>query len=247
MKIPSAEVMCGDLIEIEKDQRIAVDAILVSANDMSCDEADLTGEPEARYKTVVTDENKDVEDVCPFVFKGAVTKTGFGTALVTGVGYHTNSGKADKAMEFEEDTTPLQSKLHRIATAVGYLGMTAALMTFLALMVRLVLIIFVGEGRELSDPENISAILDAVIITIAITLMAVPEGLPLAVSISLGFSVGDLQEEGNLVRKMDASETMGSIDQICTDKTGTLTANVMTVQSFWCEDVVRDNEKIDMN
>lgn len=247
MKIPSAEVVTGDLIEIEKDQRIAIDGILVAANDMSCDEADLTGEPEARYKTVVTDENKDVEDVCPFVFKGAVTKTGFGTALVTAVGYHTNSGKADHAMEFEAEPTPLQTKLHRIATAVGYLGMTAAGATFLALMVRLVLIIFVGEGRELSDPENISAILDAVIITIAITLMAVPEGLPLAVSISLGFSVGDLQEEGNLVRKMDASETMGSIDQICTDKTGTLTANVMTVQSFWCEDVVRDADRTDMN
>jgi len=243
-KIPSEDVVVGDIIEIEKDMRIVADGVLISSNDMSCEESDLTGEPESRYKAVLTQENAK-DDPCPFVFRGCVTKTGFGKAIVTAVGYHTNSGKGDKAMDFEEEETPLQLKLERIATNVGKVGVFSAIATFLALIIRLIFEIWVTSSRDVDDPENWTKVIDAVIMTIAIILMAVPEGLPLAVAISLGYSVDELGEKGNLVRKIDASETMGSIDQICTDKTGTLTANVMTVQDLYMGDKMNPGAKFD--
>ena len=93
--IPSVDVVVGDIIEIEKDRRIATDCILIHANDMSCEEADLTGESESRYKSHVTGDNFE-RNPCPFLFRGTITKTGTGRAVVVAVGERTNTGKAEK-------------------------------------------------------------------------------------------------------------------------------------------------------
>jgi len=127
-----------------------------------------------------------------------------------------------------------------VVEIIGWIGITAALFTCLAMCIRLAIEIWGTGTREFNDKKNIPYLLKAVIIGISIVVMAVPEGLPMAVSISIAFSVKDLQKEGNLVRKPDATETMGGCHYICTDKTGTLTTNIMTVQSVWLA-----GEKID--
>jgi len=91
----------------------------------------------------------------------------------------------------------------------------------------------------------VTDLLNALIIAVSVVVMAVPEGLPMAVSIAIAFSVNDLQKEGNLVRKPDATETMGGCHYICTDKTGTLTTNCMTVRSIWLGGEKADGEKLD--
>lgn len=136
-------------------------------------------------------------------------------------------------MDFEDDPTPLQEKLEKVVEIIGWIGIAAASLTFVAMVIRLVCDIFLSKSVELNDPDNLNRLLNALIIAISVVVMAVPEGLPMAVSIAIAFSVKDLQEEGNLVRKPDATETMGGCHYICTDKTGTLTTNVMTVQSCW--------------
>jgi len=98
--------------------------------------------------------------------------------------------------------------------------------------------IFWEQERSLTDNQNIADVLNAFILGITIVVVAIPEGLPLAVTIGLAFSVGKMQEENNLVRSMKSSETMGNANEICTDKTGTLTMNVMQVMEAYFEDEV---------
>jgi len=120
-----------------------------------------------------------------------------------------------------------------VVQVIGWIGISAAILTFLALLIRVAIRIWVTEEILFNDKENVAKLLDAIIIGISIIVMAVPEGLPMAVSISIAYSVKDLQTMGNLVRKPDATETMGGCHYICTDKTGTLTTNVMTVKEVW--------------
>jgi len=120
-----------------------------------------------------------------------------------------------------------------VVEVIGWIGISAAVLTFLALTIRVAINIWYTKTVELNDKENVTKLLDAIIIGISIIVMAVPEGLPMAVSISIAYSVKDLQTMGNLVRKPDATETMGGCHYICTDKTGTLTTNVMTVKEVW--------------
>lgn len=246
--IDSQEVCTGDVILIQKDMRIVADCVLIQGNGMSCDEADLTGEPESRYKTPVLpgtwNDLLAETSPCPFLLKGAVTNAGNGKALVVTVGRATNAGQAEKAMDFEEEPTPLQDKLEKVVEIIGWIGIGAALLTFCAMIIRLICDIFVSEKVSLNDEGNLKRVLNALIIAISVVVMAVPEGLPMAVSIAIAFSVGDLQNEGNLVRKPDATETMGGCHYICTDKTGTLTTSIMTVQSMWLAGEVLEGQSM---
>lgn len=112
---------------------------------------------------------------------------------------------------------------------IGKIGGSVAALTFIALIVRMLCEVYLTPGRKLMERENLTAILNAFIIAVTVIVVAVPEGLPLAVTISLAFSVSEMAELGNLVRRLHASETMGGANEICTDKTGTLTQNRMTV------------------
>ena len=147
-----------------------------------------------------------------------------GLALVCAVGVNTRSGMAEEKLNIEDDETPLQGKLETIANEIGKLGVYVAVLTFIAMTVNLI-IKTVSNDRNIIDVENLSALVNFVIIGITIIVVAVPEGLPLAVTISLAYSVMKMKNENNLVRKLHASETMGGANEICTDKTGTLTKN----------------------
>lgn len=126
---------------------------------------------------------------------------------------------------------------------IGKLGGSVAALTFVALIVRMLCTVYFYKQRSITDPQNLTDILDAFIIAVTIIVVAVPEGLPLAVTISLAFSCIEMADLGNLVRHIDASETMGGAGEICTDKTGTLTQNRMTVQAIYLNDDVVHGSK----
>lgn len=144
---------------------------------------------------------------------------------------------AEEKLNIEDEVTPLQAKLETIANTIGKVGVYVAILTFIAMTVNLIVKRVLAK-QPLSDMTFFNKIVDFVIIAITVIVVSVPEGLPLAVTMALAFSVMKMKKENNLVRKLDASETMGGANEICTDKTGTLTKNQMTVRAFYSLDQV---------
>ena len=169
----------------------------------------------------------------PILLQDGLITTGFGKALVISVGDKTVSGASGKALDLEEQATPLQEKLDTIVNTIGVAGMSVAIATFLALMIRLIITICKDDQRHFLDLSNLTDLMDAFIIGVTVVVVAIPEGLPLAVTISLAYSVSKMAAENNLVKQLDASETMGGANEICTDKTGTLTQNRMEVKEVY--------------
>jgi Ca2+ transporting ATPase len=160
---------------------------------------------------------------------------GNGIAVVCAVGTHTFSGQAEAKLDIEDTATPLQCKLEIIANEIGKAGVYVAILTFVAMTINLIFAIALSSDRSLWELKNLSSIVNYLIIGITIVVVAVPEGLPLAVTISLAYSVSKMKDENNLVRKLEASETMGGAHEILSDKTGTLTENKMTaVRLYTC-------------
>ncbi|MCI12703.1 calcium-transporting ATPase plasma membrane-type-like, partial [Trifolium medium] len=169
--------------------------------------------------------------------------------LVTTVGMRTEWGKLMETLnEGGEDETPLQVKLNGVATIIGKIGLGFAIVTFLVLTIRfLVEKVLHGEISNWSS-NDATKLLDFFAIAVTIIVVAVPEGLPLAVTLSLAFAMKKLMNDMALVRHLSACETMGSASCICTDKTGTLTTNHMVVNKIWiCEKTtqLKGNESAD--
>ena len=129
-------------------------------------------------------------------------------------------------------------KLETIANEIGKVGVFMAIITFIAMSINLVVNTVMDENGNLLSLEVVNKFVNFIIIAITVVVVAVPEGLPLAVTISLAYSVMKMKLENNLVRKLDASETMGGANEICTDKTGTLTQNKMTVKQFYTSEQI---------
>lgn len=190
-------------------------------------------------KEALTESNIDENPNC-FLFQSSIAETGEGKAIVCVVGERTRVGRCQRMLDFENDQTPLQLKLESVAETIGYMGLAFAVLTFLALITQLLVQVFYYHEREFTDLRNLDAVIDAFIIAITVIVVAIPEGLPLAVTISLAFSVHKMYEKKNLVRRLHASETMGSATEICSDKTGTLTLNKMEVTKVYFNDAVHD-------
>jgi P-type Ca2+ transporter type 2B len=151
--------------------------------------------------------------------------------LVLAIGPHSQYGKLKLVLQSETDETPLQLKLTILAEQIGLVGTYSAGLTFLCLLGHIIHDAYAtgNFSEEFFHLDTVSLVVKAFIIAISIIVVSVPEGLPLAVTISLAFSVGKMKEENNLVRYLAACETMGGVDNICSDKTGTLTKNTMSV------------------
>ncbi|CDW88443.1 calcium-translocating p-type pmca-type family protein [Stylonychia lemnae] len=215
--ISTTELVVGDLIKIESGMKIPADCILMAGTDVAADESAMTGEPEQMEKSAVSENNVD-HSPNPFLLANTLVASGQGVALVCAVGSHTRSGMAEEKLNIEDEETPLQGKLETIANEIGKVGLYVAI--------------------NLLSVDTLKKVIEFVIIAITVIVVAVPEGLPLAVTISLAFSVMKMKEENNLVRKLEASETMGGANEICTDKTGTLTKNQMTVKEIYFLDTI---------
>ncbi|KAL0488924.1 hypothetical protein AKO1_009094 [Acrasis kona] len=222
--LPSSAIVVGDIIRLEAGDHVPADGLVVEAFNMTCDESNLTGETESEPK----DTSNNV-----FLISGSQLTDGVGTMLVTAVGINTGIGQALlKIQEEDNQQTPLEKSLERVADAIGHCGLTVSvLMFFLLLSKRFFTIFFDPNGKW--SLEFLAAVLRDLVLSVSLVVAAVPEGLPLAVTISLAYSTKKMLRDNNLVRNISACETMGSATTICSDKTGTLTTNRMTVSEAW--------------
>ncbi|KAJ3445647.1 calcium-transporting atpase [Anaeramoeba flamelloides] len=210
------DIVVGDILVFDAGDKIPADCLLFKNEDLNVDQSLMTGET----KTIRKRLDGDV-----FLLSGTVITSGAGRAVVTGVGLHSQWGAMRKNFEEKPEDTPLQVKLDRMAVIIGYIGLFAAILTVLVL----VIMWGIDIGRNGWKKEMLGELADYIIIGITIVVVAVPEGLPLAVTISLAYSMKKMMKDNNLVRRLASCETMGNANNICSDKTGTLTENKMTV------------------
>eukprot|EP01103_Thecamoeba_quadrilineata_P002746 TRINITY_DN12642_c0_g1_i1.p1 TRINITY_DN12642_c0_g1~~TRINITY_DN12642_c0_g1_i1.p1 ORF type:complete len:989 (-),score=241.99 TRINITY_DN12642_c0_g1_i1:45-3011(-) len=215
------DLQVGDLVILENGDSIPADGMFVSGFDLSVDESSMTGESELVQK----DQRNNL------LLSNTKVMEGSGLMLVLAVGMKTQWGIYKALLDRESENTPLQEKLETLAENIGKAGLGAAILTFIALVI--VWVIRIVQGQIVWSWGELSSIVDFVIISITIVVVAVPEGLPLAVTISLAYSMMKMMKDQNLVRHLAACETMGGATNICSDKTGTLTQNKMTVLQGW--------------
>lgn len=226
------EILAGDVLHLEPGDLVPVDGIFIEGHDLKCDESSATGESDALRKTGGDQVMKALElgqtksDLDPFIISGAKVLEGMGTFVVTSVGENSSFGKIMMSVRTEVEATPLQKKLEGLALAIAKLGSSAAGLLFFVLLFRFVANL---PQDNRSPTDKASSFMDILIVAITIIVVAVPEGLPLAVTLALAFATKRMLGENNLVRVLRACETMGNATTICSDKTGTLTTNRMTV------------------
>ncbi len=216
--IPASELVPGDIIILEKGEKIPADCRLIEEKDLQTQEAALTGE-----STPVTKEIQDLEGKHPIaeqknmVFSGTIITRGRGKAIVCATGMKTEIGKiAHMIQETKTEMTPLQKQLARFGRWLGILTLGICGIVF-------------GTGILLHE----GSVLELFITAVALAVAAIPEGLPAVVTLSLGLGVRRLIKKNALMRHLPSVETLGSTTVICTDKTGTLTHNQMTVKRIF--------------
>ncbi|KAK7927668.1 Calcium-transporting ATPase 2 [Apiospora marii] len=226
------DVLVGDVLHLEPGDLIPVDGIFIGGHDLRCDESSITGESDAIKKTSgqqvmdLLERGQSVNNLDPFIISGAKVLEGMGTFVCTSVGVNSSFGKIMMSVRTDIESTPLQAKLEKLAVAIAKLGTGAAGLLFFILLFRFL----AGLPTNNKVPaEKAAEFTDILIVAITIIVVAVPEGLPLAVTLALAFATKRLLKENNLVRVLRSCETMGNATTICTDKTGTLTTNKMTV------------------
>ncbi|KAK0385624.1 hypothetical protein NLU13_6801 [Sarocladium strictum] len=225
------DLLVGDVLHLEPGDVVPVDGIFIDGHNVTCDESSATGESDALLKTGGAEvyqalQSKNAQQLDPFIISGSRVTEGMGTFLCTSVGTHSSFGKIMMAVRSDIESTPLQKKLEGLAVAIAKLGGGASVLMFFILLFRFCANL---PGDDRSPEDKASTFVDLLVVAIAIIAVAVPEGLPLAVTLALAFATNRLLKENNLVRVLRACETMGNATCICSDKTGTLTTNKMTV------------------
>ena len=234
IEISSQDIVVGDIFQVAQGMEIPADSLLIKSDGVTCDESSLTGETKALEKRVVTEENYQSNFDSTLIGKTFVTK-GSGLAVAVCVGARSRSGMIQELLNVEDKLTPLQEKLNAIVSWVGNIGMAVAGLTFVVMTCKLVYTEYIIKNcskavdpstcNELGFMPLLKEIVRYFIVAVTVVVVAIPEGLPLAVTISLAYSVAKMQKGNCLVRKIEASETMGGANMIVTDKTGTLTTN----------------------
>uniref|UniRef100_A0A0E0RJD5 Calcium-transporting ATPase n=2 Tax=Oryza rufipogon TaxID=4529 RepID=A0A0E0RJD5_ORYRU len=214
------DLLPGDVVHLAIGDQVPADGLFISGFSLLINESSLTGESEP---VVVNEDN-------PFLLSGTKVQDGSCKMLITTVGMRTQWGKLMATLsEGGDDETPLQVKLNGVATIIGKIGLFFAVITFIVLSQGLISKKY-HEGLLLSwSGDDALEMLEHFAIAVTIVVVAVPEGLPLAVTLSLAFAMKKMMNDKALVRHLAACETMGSATTICSDKTGTLTTNHMTV------------------
>lgn len=235
--ITQKEIVVGDIIMIETGDKIVADGRLFSSNDLSVDESALTGEslPVKKDAEFVCQKSTPVAERANMLYSGCFVSAGNGQMLVTGVGNDTEFGQiAQELSSIEKTTTPLQEKLDKLGKQITVLGASVAAIVFAIEVLQ-----FVMNGQL-----NLDTVSDAFITSIVLIVAAVPEGLPTIVAVSLALNIIKMSKENALVKKMIACETIGCVNIICSDKTGTLTENRMTVQKIYTGGELIDPEQL---
>jgi Ca2+-transporting ATPase len=217
------DVVAGDILLLATGDKIPADGRLIESTELAADESALTGESSPAKKDalcVITDEKTPLAERHNMLYSGTFITSGFGKLLVTSVGSNTEFGKIARELSgVEKTTTPLQERLGRMGKMITIAGIIAASVVFISQLVS-----FALHGEFVF--ENI---IEAFVTSIVLIVATVPEGLPTIVAVSLSLNIIKLSKQNALVKKIIASETVGCINVICSDKTGTLTENKMTV------------------
>lgn len=215
------ELVVGDVVLFDAGDKIPADGLLLEGAEVAVDRSSLTGESEPVDKGEGALELEG----------GSTVVSGSGVMLVTAVGTGSEIGRLQASLQSGGTLqTPLQERLARLADRIGIVGLTAAILTFAALIVSGALRGSFELGLDLGTGARL---LEFAIVAVTIVVVAVPEGLPLAVTISLAYSVRKMARDKNLVRTLASCETMGAATVVCSDKTGTLTENRMMVVGGW--------------
>ncbi|KAG2692382.1 hypothetical protein I3843_08G050700 [Carya illinoinensis] len=219
-KISIYDLLPGDIVHLAIGDQVPADGLFVSGFSVLINESSLTGESEP----------VNVHSGNPFLLSGTKVQDGSCKMLVTTVGMRTQWGKLMATLcEGGDDETPLQVKLNGVATIIGKIGLFFAVVTFSVMMQGLISHKLQEGSHWIWSGDDAMEILESFAIAVTIVVVAVPEGLPLAVTLSLAFAMKKMMKDKALVRNLAACETMGSATCICSDKTGTLTTNHMTV------------------
>ncbi|KAH7384321.1 hypothetical protein DE146DRAFT_622163 [Phaeosphaeria sp. MPI-PUGE-AT-0046c] len=227
------DILVGDVLHMEPGDLIPADGIFISGHNVKCDESSATGESDQMKKTnaeqvlrLLERGHNDNKDLDPFIISGSKVLEGVGTYLITSIGVYSSYGRILMAMRQDMEATPLQIKLDKLAKAIAKLASAASFLLLLILTFRLVATF---PGSPLSAAEKASKFMEILIVSVTIIVVAVPEGLPLAITLALAFATTQMVKMNNLVRVLKSCEVMGNATTICSDKTGTLTQNKMTV------------------
>lgn len=231
-EIPRKDVVVGDIIILETGEEIPADGELVEALSLQVNESNLTGEPVVEKTTNEAEFDLEATYSSNLVMRGTTVVDGHGMMKVIKVGDATEIGKvARQSTEQSTEPTPLNIQLTKLANLIGKVGFTIAIATFLIFVTK-DLYHYIG-ANEINGWHSYVDIAQIVLkyfmMAVTLIVVAVPEGLPMSVTLSLALNMRRMLATNNLVRKMHACETMGAITVICTDKTGTLTQNLMQV------------------
>ena len=227
VKLNKDEIAVGDILILSAGDKIPADCRLVESTSLRVDESALTGESfpvKKDSELEITDEKTPLAERANMIYSGTFITEGHCKAIVSSVGDSTEFGKiASELTGADKSSTPLQEKLARLGKTITIMGVCAAAIVFVAQLI----------SFAVTKSLSFDSIMEAFITSIVLIVAAVPEGLPTIVAVSLSINIIKLSKQNALVKKMIASETIGCISVICSDKTGTLTENKMTVKSFY--------------
>ena len=229
-QIPRRDVVVGDIVLINTGEEIPADGELIEATLLHVDESTLTGEPICTKTTIESEFDADATFPSNHVMKGTKVMEGHGIMRVLAIGDHTEQGKVFDAVQIDNSVkTPLDEQLDGLGRLVAKLSYCVGA----GIIIGRILMYFLSPSYEQFEwLPFIAYMLKTLMIAVTLVVVSVPEGLPMAVTLSLAYSMRRMLKTNNLVRKMHACETMGATTVICTDKTGTLTQNQMRVDSL---------------
>lgn len=226
-KVPKRDIVVGDVIVISAGDEIPADAELLEATQLKVDESSLTGEPVCEKTTVEAQFDANATFPSNHVLRGTKVMEGHAVACVFAVGDKTENGKVFEAAQIDDSVrTPLNEQLDGLGSLVTKLSYSIA-----ALVVVGRIVVYLLSDIPFVWVDFLAYFLQTIMIAVTLIVVAVPEGLPMAVTLALAYSMRSMLKTNNLVRKMHACETMGATTVICTDKTGTLTQNQMRIST----------------
>ena len=233
IEIPSEDVVPGDIVSIDAGRFIPCDIRLLESANLKVEESALTGESvpvDKDASIIIEDEKVSLGDKKNMLFMSTLATYGRGTGIAVSTGMNTEIGKIAKMLDDgENELTPLQKKLEELGKVLGFMAIGICVVMF---------IVGILQGRQVADMFMIS---------ISLAVAAIPEGLAAIVTIVLALGVQKMIKKNAIIRKLPSVETLGSVNIICSDKTGTLTQNKMTVVKYFVNNIIKDVDNLDIS